>query len=388
VPVFSNIFGGAVTVVKDITEELAKRGHKVTIVTSDAKDRIHRVGTRYRVANGVEIYYMKNLSMMTVKFLNYLFITPEISNFLESRLKEYDLIHMHSYRSYQNIVVYKYAKKYRIPYIVQPHGGVVRNIPHSVLKYMLKLVFDHAWGYKILRDASKIIALCKDEERLLNAIGIPRNKIVVLPNGIDLTKLPSIPRGRFRSNYDIHDDAKIVLYVGRISPEKGLDFLLKSFVKLVKIHKENTVLVIVGPDMGYLQNIMRLAKMFGVDDKVIVVGPLPHDDRLFSAYADADIVVIPSEYEAFPKVVLEAYAYGKPIIATKTGALKDVVLDGVTGFLVEYGDVEALTEKMRLLINDEHLTMSMGKAARKLVEQKFTLSKIVQKLEEVYRSAL
>jgi len=386
IPAFSHIFGGAVTVAAEAAKKLVERGHEVVVLTSDARDKTSRIKKEFEIVDGVKVYYMKNFTMMTVKLLDYVFITPEMSHFLKEYIQEFDIVHLHSYRTYQNIIAYKYARGHKVPYIIQPHGSVPRNIPPSTLKMLLKTLFDYAWGYRILRDAARVLALSRDEAGIILRMGISKEKIVIIPNGIDLSRYKPVAKGRFRSKYGIDDNIKIVTYIGRISVEKGLDFLLKAFTKLLKISKESVVLAIIGPDMGYLRNVVKLVKQLGLKDKVLIIGPLPHSEELFSVYVDSDVIVIPSKSEAFPVTALEAFVYGKPVISTRVGALKDVIIDGVTGFLVNYDDVDELARKMYMLINDDQLATNMGKEAQRLAKHRFSLDNIVKEIEEVYYS--
>ena len=126
---------------------------------------------------------------------------------------------------------------------------------------------------------------------------------------------------------------RILLFLGRLNKIKGLDTLVIAFKQVIEESK-NVILVIAGPDDGYLDSLKNLVCSLKISDNVLLVGPLYGDDKL-AAYVDADVYVLPSTYETFPVTILEAYACSKPVIASKVGSLNDLVLDGVTGLLVE-----------------------------------------------------
>ena len=141
-----------------------------------------------------------------------------------------------------------------------------------------------------------------------------------------------------------------MLFLGRLNKIKGLDTLAIAFKQIIEESK-NVILVIAGPDDGYLNSLKNLVSSLKIDDNVLLVGPLYGDDKL-SAYVDADVYVLPSTYETFPVTILEAYACSKPVIASNVGSLNDLVLEGVTGLLVEPGSADKLARSVISLLND------------------------------------
>ena len=149
-PFFSPKFGGSVAVSYQLSKELAKKGHAVTIITSDFnfdKD----------FAKDVEDYGVEIIPFRTVKNFGLFIYTPSIKKWLRNNAKTFDVFHMHEYRSYQNSIACHYAIKNRIPYIIQPHGSVLPFFE----KRMLKKIYDIYWGKQILENASKHIASTK-----------------------------------------------------------------------------------------------------------------------------------------------------------------------------------------------------------------------------------
>ncbi len=150
-------------------------------------------------------------------------------------------------------MVHNFAMKLGIPYIVQAHGAV----SHLSQKKELKKIFDIVWGNKILKDSSGLIALTATESGQYQKMGCPKNKIEIIPNGIDRTKFEELPEsGIFRKRYEIKENCKIILYIGRLHTTKGLDLLIDAFYDLNKV-QEGTRLVLAGPDDGYLPAILE-----------------------------------------------------------------------------------------------------------------------------------
>ena len=119
---------------------------------------------------------------------------------------KFDVIHLHEYRTFQNVVVSHYAKKCGVSYLLQAHG----SLPREIQKKGLKRMFDAAFGYNLLRDASKAIALNQREVEQYQAMGLPEDKIEILPNGIDSSEIGDLPpKGCFRKKYDIDEEEKI-----------------------------------------------------------------------------------------------------------------------------------------------------------------------------------
>ncbi|GAH68144.1 unnamed protein product, partial [marine sediment metagenome] len=252
----------------------------------------------------------------------------------------FDVVHLHNFRSYQNVVVHHYAKKYGIPYVLQAHGSVLRIIE----KQKLKKIYDIFWGYKILKDASKLIAVSNIEVEQYKQLGVDKNKIEVISNGIDIESFKNLPeRNQFKRKYRVREKY-MILFLGRVHKIKGIDFLIKSFSKLIK-EINDAVLVIAGQDDGYKKEAKVLAKNLGLQDKVKFTGRIDGKDKL-SAYIDANVLVYPSIFEIFGLVPFEAIMCGTPVIVTDNCGCGQLIEEAKAGYLVHYSDVEGLKDKI------------------------------------------
>jgi glycosyltransferase involved in cell wall biosynthesis len=216
-------------------------------------------------------------------------------------------------------------------------------------------------------------------------MGVSKEKIAIVPNGIDLSEFANLPpKGAFKKKFNIPEDRKIILYLGRIHKIKGIDFLIRAYAILKnKMNFKDAVLVIAGPDDGYLNEIKYLAQASGVSNSILFVGPLYGEDKL-AAYVDSDVVVNVEPLNVYGLVPLEAAACSIPVIVSKTNAISEVVLNGKFGFSVKYGDVISLASVLYRVLIDEELAKNLGKNGRKYVFNNFDWSKIIEKYERVY----
>jgi glycosyltransferase involved in cell wall biosynthesis len=378
VPYFppAQAFGGPVKVAYQTAKELVKRKHKVVVYTSDVKD----FGSRLRVGpdnviDGIRVHYFRNLALTLVKKFK-LFITPQLVSHAKKEVEKFDVIHLHEYRTFQNIVIAHYAKKYGVPYVLQAHG----SLPRIMAKQRLKWIYDVLFGYRLLRSASKVIALSRVEAEQYKDMGVPEEKIAIIPNGIDLSEYADLPpKGCFREKFGIKEEEKIVLYLGRIHRVKGLDILVKAFAKVID-GLGDVRLVVVGPDDGYLNELKALINALKIEDNVLILGPLYGEDKL-EAYVDADVYVLPSRYETFPMSLLEAVACGAPVILTENCGVAEY-FRGKVGLVVN-PDSSRVREALIEMLLDQKRQDVFRENCKTVIEQ-FNISKTVSELEEVY----
>jgi glycosyltransferase involved in cell wall biosynthesis len=355
--------GGSAKVPFHLAREQAKQGNSVTIYASDwdAKDQ--------GPPEGVELVKFKTL----VNIYGYR-ITPGL---LTADVKDYDIIHLHNFRTFLNVCVSWLALRADIPYVMQAHGSMLIARPKKVFKQMT----DIAWNKNIMRRADRLIAVSDIEVKQYQDMGSIREKIVTVPNGIDqeeFRKLP--PRGEFRKQFNIKPDQKIVLYLGRIHEIKGLELLARAFARL---GEPQITLVIAGYDDGYKNKFTALTEKLGIAGRTLYTGAVYGLDKL-RLYTDADVYVLPSQYEIFGITVLEALACGTPVVVTDRCGLKDIVRNEY-GVSVPY-DEEKLAEAMLNIIKDDK--KELFRDQRKNLAQQYSWAKIAEQMNEVYKAVL
>ncbi|MFX0132585.1 MAG: glycosyltransferase [Candidatus Hodarchaeota archaeon] len=376
-------FGGPVRGAYLLSKELVARGHKVVVYTTDAHDFSSRLNLSFnRIIDGVFVYHFKNFNMFLVKHMKTYF-TPNLLFHLKKMIKKFDVIHIHEYRTFQDIIVSHFARYYNIPYVIQTNGSLI----YKDEKKIKKRIFDYIWGYNHLYKASKLIALSKFEVAQYRSFGIPYNKISLIPSVFDhTTHIDLSDRGNFRKQYNINMDEKIILYLGRIHKQKGLDILVKAFFQ-VSQNMKNVYLIIVGPDDGYLSELKDMIIKLKLNKKVILTGPLYNEEK-FEVYKDSNIFVLPSRYEAYSRSLREALTFGLPVIATKVGGTGDLIIDGKTGLLIDSENIEQLSNSILYLLNNFKKSINIGKKGKLFIKNKFSTKKIVDKIEKLYENMI
>ncbi len=371
-------FGGPAKVAYQISRELSRRGHKVVVYTSDARDSGSRLAVEPNsIIDGVRVQYFRNLALILVNKLK-LFITPQLILYAKEEEK-FDVVHLHEYRTFQNIVAAHYAKKYGVPYVLQAHGSLLR----IMAKKKWKWVYDVLFGYRVLKGASRVIALSHAEVQQYKSRGVPEEKIVIVPNSIDLSKYANLPsKGSFKKKFSLNKETKIILYLGRIHRIKGIDILVKAFAEVAKKFND-TKLVIVGPDDGYLSELQALIETMEMEDNVLICGPLWENGKL-EAYVDADVYVLPSRYETFPMSALESIACGTPVILTDKCSVANFVRNKV-GLVVKPCPDE-LANAINEMLQDNEI-YDIFRRNRESFLRKFNLSKAITMLEKIYEKS-
>lgn len=376
-PPFVWATGGCTRAAYEISRELIKIGHNVTMLTTD----MYKPNKRYNIKknpefiNGLEIYRFRNLSNK-LAWKRYLYTDIGIIRFLRKNICEYDVVHLQDFKSFQTIATTYYCKKFKVPFVLQPHGGTLNRGKLDPV-----IVFDKFFTNKALKYSSYVIALNKYEKSRLKNYGVNEDKIKIVPNGINLTEYDNLPeRGEFRRKYLIGDDEKMILYLGRIHQIKGINLLVEAFADLIK-ELDDVRLVIAGPDDGFLSTLKKQIKDLKIGDKVLFTGPLYEREKL-KAYVDADVYVLPSVYEIFGITVLEACACGTPVIVTDRCGIADVV--GKVGYVVGY-DKDQLRDAIIKVLNDEGLRRRFGEEGRRLVREEFGWGGVVGRLEQIYK---
>jgi glycosyltransferase involved in cell wall biosynthesis len=371
--------GGAARVAYEISKKLAERGQNVTVYTTDGLlSRLEVDKNKPLNVDGTKTYYFRNLSTFLIRKIN-LPIPYYLPLVARREIKGFDVLHLHGYRTVLTAVVSYYAKKYGIPYILQAHGSVETYFQKGTLKRL----FDKFWGYRILKDATKLIAVAPTEAEQYKSMGVSEDKIEIVPNGIDLSEFDNLPpRGEFRKKYGLDDSQKIILYLGRIHQTKGIDLLARAFADLTK-ELDRAKLVIVGPDDGYLPALKKLIKELKIEEKVIFTGPLYEEEKL-KTYIDADVFVNPRADEIFGLVFLEALACGTPVICSRRCGIADVI-DGQAGLAVPY-DKGRLSNAILRMLSDDKMRQQFREKGKLLVRERYNWGKIVEQVEGLYRA--
>ena len=212
--------------------------------------------------------------------------------------------------------------------------------------------------------------------------GIPQSKCKFLPNGV-ACDYAADDREFLRRHMGWFASDRVILSVGRLSPEKGHEDLLRAFAEVVRLMpRARLVLVGDGPQKGAL---LDLRKQLGLDGEVVFAGLQDDVNRWLMG---ADIYVQPSRREGLPLAVLEAMALGLPVIATRVGDMEQVIESGQEGYLVPPEDPQAMAEKLLDVLQHPDLQGPVAAAAKRVVQERFSLDRMVETVERIYRDEL
>ncbi len=370
---FSPYGGGTVDVLYKLSKGLERRGHKITICTSDTKD--------YKF----DQEYINSLPNVEVRVfhcwsnLSGFYIIPSVVNRIDVR--DYDLVHFHCFRSFQNIVLSWKARRYHIPYIIDAHGSAIRQS-----KGNLKRLYDAFFTRGFVKGASKFVAETTIGFDEYKAIGVNPDKIEMIHPPFDISEFERLPsKGQFKSRHNILEPL-FIMYLGRIHQTKGLDFLIKSFMELC-LFRDDAILLIAGNDDGYEDTLWNMVESFGLRGKVLFAGFISRDEKL-SALVDADVLVQPSENEQGARPSFEAILCGTPAIVCKnTGAGKDIG-DIDAGYQVDYGDILGMREAIRHILDNPQEAQAKVQKGEEWIKANLSLERQIEKYEQLYREVM
>jgi glycosyltransferase involved in cell wall biosynthesis len=349
-------FGGPPVKVRALAEGLAAKGHQVTVLTADwglqkklltsPDEPIATPGPfgNKREVNGVTAIYLPTWFHYHAVSWN-----PALGRYLRARLQNFDVVHIFGLYDLLGVRVAAECRKQNIPYVVEPIGmfvPIVRNV-------WLKRQYHRAYGMKLFVGASGVIATSEQEQSELQAGGILSARITLRRNGVKAPlKLP--PRGKFREFLQLPHNARLVLFLGRLSQKKSPDLLLSAFSDVLRKQKSLQALLhlaMVGPDESGMSTRLRVsAAELGLQDQVHLVGPLSGEAK-WSAYRDADIFVLPSQNENFGNTAAEAVAAGTPVVLTDQCGIAPMLAD-ISGLVVKHDRDELAAALENLLLGD------------------------------------
>ena len=374
-------FGGPPAKVKALAEGLAQKGHAVTVLTADwgLEKRLKESpgetlaqGSPFghkREVNGVRAIYLANWLRYRTTTWN-----PAAGRYLRARLRDFDVVHIFGLYDLLGPRVASECRKLKIPYIVEPIG-MFRPIVRS---FLFKRIYHRLFGSDLLVGASAIVATSEQEVAELTAGGIPKEKIVLRRNGIEFPReFPE--RGIFRKSLGIAENARLILFLGRLSQKKSPDLLLNAFAELAS--DTSLHLAFVGPDeAGMLGKLENSAAQLGLRSRVHFRGPLQGTAK-WAAYRDADIFVLPSQNENFGNTAGEAVAAGTPVVITDQCGIAPL-LSNVAGIEVQHG-LNHLANGIREVLGNERLYRRLQEGCAAAMER-LSWKVPLQEMEALY----
>ena len=370
-------YGGIPRLAATMTRGLAARGHEVTVCTTDACDSHSRLRGLHNQA-GVDVRVFRNVSNRLA--YHYQFFTPiGLHRFLRSRVKRFDVAHLHACRNLPGEIAARVLTRHGVPYVVSPNG----TAPRLERRLFVKRMFDLLAGRRLLECSSRVLAVSEAERRQLLGFGVAPQRIRVLPNPIDESEYQQdIVAARFYRTHRLRS-RPMVLFLGKLTPRKGVDVLLHAFHRI----DGAAHLVIAGNDMGAGADMHRLISELNLDHRVSYVGLLKGVHRL-DALAAASVVVYPSRDEVFGLVAVEALMCGTPVVVCDDSGCGEIVAEMGGGLRVPYGDAGQLATAITSMLDSPSGWRRRAQAAADAAAERFGSRRVCADLESLYREVV
>lgn len=376
--------GGMNVYVRELSRELGARGYAVDVFTrctSPEAPEVQPIGPNVRVVNihagpsGIE---KDDIPSHLDEF------EANVLAFAEREGIAYDMVHSHYWIS--GSVATRLCDRWNVPLVAMFHtlGEVKNRARLTEHEGDLRIATERA----VTATAERIVVASDHERQLLMTLyGARPETIAVVPCGVDLDLFMPMDKDAARRRLGLRDGERIILFVGRIEPLKGIDILISAAAQLHE--EENFRVLIVGGDAraeAQIAELRRLAQELDVDHHISFVGAVEHSE-LPMYYNAADVCVVPSFYESFGLVAVESMACGTPVVASRVGGLTTTISDGETGYLIPWRCPEPFAERLELLLDNDELRASFGRAGRETVER-YRWANVADAVAELYDSLL
>ena len=374
------IVGGIARVVHDLSKRMINDGHEVTVVT-------YRDGNTpyYENDNGVNVYRVDNYIIHPNNFIDWVmqlnFNMVAKATEIMNKEGSFDVIHAHDW-----LVAYaakSLKNSFNVPLVSTIHAtenGRNSGIHDETQRY----INDTEW--LLTYEATEVIVNSNFMKGHIQGLfGLPFDKINVIPNGINLTNFNGIDRDYdFRRQYAA-DNEKIILYMGRLVYEKGVQHLISAMPKILNGY--NDAKLIIAGKGGMIDELKAEAEALGLGNKVYFTGYLD-SKQVQKMYKCADVAVFPSTYEPFGIVALEAMLAGVPTVVSDVGGLNEIVEHGVTGMKSYAGNANSIADSILNILYDHQLAANVSKNAKAKVKELYNWNKIAQDSHFVYQKAI
>ncbi len=364
--------GGMNVYVRQVAAQLARLGAHVDVFTrrtDPAMPEVQPLGNGARLVHvtaGPAAHLEKEaLVEHTAAF------AAGVEAFRASEGQIYDIIHSHYWIAVEAGL--RLASLWDVPHLAMFHtlGEVKLRARASEHELPARLEAERRQVHLV----DRVVAATTHERQLLRQLyRVQPQRVSVIPLGVDLDQFTPMPQAEARAVLGLEGATPadghqhVILGVGRIEPLKGFDILIRSLAEMTE--RSHATLLIVGGDDRAAPELARLraaAAEVGVADRVRFVGAVPHEE-LNTYYSAADVVVVPSFYESFGLVAVEAMACGVPVVASRVGGLTSTVADGRTGYLIPWRCPGPFAEKLDLLLENESLRLALGAAAARSMQ--------------------
>ena len=383
--------GGQNVYVKEVGEALARQGWQVDMFTRRSREDQAEIVQHSPKCRTIRLTAGPKKFIPRQKIFDYL---PEfLEGFLDFQHQQktiYPLVHTNYWLSAW--VGMELKKLQKIQHLHTYHSlGAVKYSSISAIPLIARTRL--RVERQCLETADRVIATSPQEQEHMRSLVSKKGNITVIPCGTNIDCFGSVDRTAGRAKIGIEPEAKLVMYAGRFDRRKGIETLVRAIGKKgVKSHKNLKLMIVGGYTPGEKdglekERITDIVKELGIEDITVFAGKVNHEELAYY-YAAADVCVVPSHYEPFGLVAIEAMASRTPVIASKVGGLKFSVADKKTGLLVPPQDENAFAQAIDSILSNPEWCKQLGKNARKRVESKFSWDGVANQLDREYLSEL
>lgn len=382
IPSISPLRGGPSQAVLEMVKALQECGVNAEILTTnDDGDSLLDVPLCERVIYGdVPVWFFPRFSPSYYPIREFAF-SWEFTQWLWRNIQYYELLHVHMIFSYPSTIAMAIARQRNVPYVTAPHGLLCRwSLQQSRQKKRIYLeIIEKAnlLGVKTLH----LNALQEQIELAELNWNLPS---VVIPHGLTPPKKINNPREQLHKMLGIAEEVPIILFLSRLHPKKGLDYLIST---LAKLHHQNFVFVLAGSgDSNYELEIERLLKVHNLDDRTYKLGFVSGEKKDLCLQG-ADLYALTSHSENFGISVLEALAAGTPALVTRGVALSELIEGQELGWVVNL-DIDAIMDSVQNFLDNFDMAKQKGDRARQFILENYTWDKIVLKMISIYKEII
>lgn len=390
IPSFAARYGGPIAAARGLTRELARRGHDVSIATTnvDGPDELDVPLGRPVPTDGVDVWYFP------IQRPRWYHFSAPMGRALRDLVRRSDVVHIHSVFLWPTTVAAFWCRRYGVPYIVAPHGlldattmsKAYEGSRVSFASTAKKWAYLRTLGSRDLGGAAALHFVSHPERESTSRLRLsPRTHVILL--GADAPPLPGVnDAAALRRQYPRLEGQKVVLFLSRLHPVKGLDVLAEAVGTLAEGRDDFSLVVAGGGAPEYEAEVRAIHDRHGLSERTVFTGMVLGDDkwRLLRA---ADVFVLPSHHESSPVAVMEATAAGTPVIISDQVGIHREIAEAGAGLVTTLDPADVAAAIGRLL-DDPDIAERMGRAGAALAAERFSWERVASDVEALYEEVV
>ncbi len=379
-PHFYPNIGGIENDIYDTAQGLIRKGHDVTVITSNLVKFKQAKLPDEELIDGIKV---RRFNAIFPYPFSKLIFTPSLITSLSSI--DVDVFFVMSFLPYflTNYIGF-YASRKQIPLVMLPvYHPERQRIYHGVIPFIVKNLYDKWLGIKLLRRADYVMALIPSEADYYKNLGVKEVSVRWIGIHSEEQECDDKDVKQFRERYQL--SGSVLLCLQRLERRKGIQHVIKALPLILEKYPD-TQLLIAGGDHGYRSYLEKLCTDMDVTERVIFTDNLTRQE-VACAFKCSRLLLLLSDYEVLPKTLIEAWLHRKPVIVSNAAAFRDLVCSE-TGILVKKENPAEVTEAIMRLLSHPELAESMGQAGYQMVSDRFTWKKVIDATEKVFEKVL